>query len=91
MHRDVFGAEGDFVTSPEVSQVFGELMGAWAVYQWTQMGKPDPVRLVELGPGRGTLMADALRASAVFADARERFESTSSRSRRSSDRRREKN
>ena len=68
MHRDVFGAEGDFVTSPEVSQVFGELMGAWAVYQWTQMGKPDPVRLVELGPGRGTLMADALRASAVFAE-----------------------
>ena len=66
MHRDVFGQRGDFITSPEVSQVFGELMGAWAVWQWTQLGKPKNARLVELGPGRGTLMADLLRATAVF-------------------------
>ena len=66
MHRDVFGQRGDFITSPEVSQVFGELMGAWAVWQWTQLGKPKNARLVELGPGRGTLMADLLRATSVF-------------------------
>ena len=66
MHRDVFGQRGDFITSPEVSQVFGELMGAWAVWQWTQLGKPKNARLIELGPGRGTLMADLLRATAVF-------------------------
>jgi len=68
MSRDVFGVGGDFVTSPEVSQVFGELVGAWAAWQWTQMGKPANVRLVELGPGRGTLMADLLRGTAVFED-----------------------
>lgn len=49
MHRDVFGASGDFVTSPEISQVFGELMGIWAMCSWEQMGKPANVRLVELG------------------------------------------
>ena len=68
MSRDVFGVGGDFVTSPEVSQVFGELVGAWAAWQWTQMGKPANVHLVELGPGRGTLMADLLRGTAVFKD-----------------------
>lgn len=62
--RDPLGAAGDFVTAPEVSQMFGELIGAWAAFAWEQMGRPDPVRLIELGPGRGTLMADALRASA---------------------------
>lgn len=62
--RDPLGASGDFVTAPEVSQMFGELIGAWAAISWQQMGQPDPIRLVELGPGRGTLMADALRATA---------------------------
>lgn len=61
--KDPLGAAGDFVTAPEVSQMFGELIGAWAAVAWEQMGRPDPVRLVELGPGRGTLMADALRAT----------------------------
>src|SRR6185437_9082078 len=61
--RDPFGAQGDFTTAPEISQVFGELIGAWCADYWQRMGAPDPVRLVELGPGRGTLMADALRAT----------------------------
>jgi len=61
--RDPFGARGDFVTAPEVSQMFGELVGAWAAAVWRQMGAPAQLRLIELGPGRGTLMADALRAA----------------------------
>ena len=51
----------DFTTAPEIAQVFGELLGAWAAVTWQLMGRPDPVLLVEAGPGRGTLMADALR------------------------------
>lgn len=61
--RDPLGAAGDFITAPEVSQVFGELIGAWCAEFWQRSGVPDPVLLVELGPGRGTLMADALRAT----------------------------
>ena len=57
------GAGGDFITAPEISQVFGELIGLWAVTVWDGMGRPSPLRLVELGPGRGTLMRDALRAA----------------------------
>lgn len=60
--RDPFGAEGDFITAPEISQMFGELIGLWAAQVWIDMGRPTPVCLIELGPGRGTLMADALRA-----------------------------
>ena len=52
----------DFTTSPEISQVFGEILGLWAAVVWEQLGRPDPVLLVEAGPGRGTLIADALRA-----------------------------
>jgi NADH dehydrogenase [ubiquinone] 1 alpha subcomplex assembly factor 7 len=52
----------DFTTSPEITQVFGEVLGLWAAVTWEAMGRPDPVLLVECGPGRGTLMADALRA-----------------------------
>ncbi len=61
-HRSPLGADGDFVTAPEVSQMFGELIGLWAAATWEAMGAPDPVLLVELGPGRGTMMADAVRA-----------------------------
>ena len=61
--RDPFGARGDFITAPEVSQTFGELLGLWIVQCWQDQGRPSPARLVELGPGRGTLMADALRAA----------------------------
>ena len=63
--RDPFGAAGDFITAPEISQMFGELMGLWAAVTWQSMGCPSRVMLVELGPGRGTLMADALRAAAM--------------------------
>ncbi len=63
--RDPFGASGDFVTAPEISQVFGELLGLWAAHMWSVMGRPERLRLVELGPGRGTLMSDALRACRV--------------------------
>ncbi len=64
--RDPLGAKGDFTTAPEISQMFGELLGLWAVATWQQMGSPDRIHLVELGPGRGTLMADALRAGRVL-------------------------
>ena len=57
------GAAGDFTTAPEISQMFGELLGAWLAERWLAMGRPSRVILVELGPGRGTLMADALRAT----------------------------
>jgi NADH dehydrogenase [ubiquinone] 1 alpha subcomplex assembly factor 7 len=60
--RDPFGAAGDFTTSPEISQVFGELIGLWCADTWQKMGAPAAFALIELGPGRGTLMADALRA-----------------------------
>ena len=59
--RPSLGAHGDFITAPLVSQMFGELVGAWMAEIWRQMGSPAPVRLVELGPGDGTLMEDALR------------------------------
>ncbi len=60
--RDPFGVRGDFITAPEISQMFGELIGLWMATVWTQMGSPENIRIVELGPGRGTLMNDALRA-----------------------------
>lgn len=62
--RDPLGAEGDFITAPEVSQVFGELIGIWAAGAFMAMGEPARVNLVELGPGRGTLLADVLRTIA---------------------------
>ena len=65
MSREPFGAAGDFTTAPEISQMFGELIGLWAAEVWSQMGAPAAIRLVEIGPGRGTLMADALRAARV--------------------------
>jgi SAM-dependent MidA family methyltransferase len=66
--RDPFGADGDFTTAPEISQMFGELLGLWCAETWARLGSPAPIRLVELGPGRGTLMADALRACRVAPD-----------------------
>jgi len=63
MGRDPLGAAGDFITAPEISQMFGELIGLWCADTWQRLGAPAQVALVELGPGRGTLMADALRAA----------------------------
>jgi NADH dehydrogenase [ubiquinone] 1 alpha subcomplex assembly factor 7 len=62
-HSDPLGTRGDFITAPEISQIFGELIGAWLAERWQALGSPAKVRLVELGPGRGTLIADALRAT----------------------------
>ena len=66
--RDPLGAAGDFITAPEVSQMFGELIGVWMAAVWRQMGAPADVRIIELGPGRGTMMADALHAARVVKD-----------------------
>ncbi|WP_282607651.1 class I SAM-dependent methyltransferase [Pelagibius sp. Alg239-R121] len=66
MTGDPFGAAGDFITAPEISQIFGELIGLWCAQCWQAMGSPKAINLVELGPGRGTLMSDALRAAAVL-------------------------
>jgi len=62
MRLDPLGEAGDFITAPEISQIFGELIGAWLAEQWIIMGKPQAA-LIELGPGRGTLMNDVLRAT----------------------------
>jgi NADH dehydrogenase [ubiquinone] 1 alpha subcomplex assembly factor 7 len=66
--RDPIGAQGDFITAPEISQVFGELIGLWCAVVWRQLGRPDPVILAELGPGRGVLIGDLLRAAATMPD-----------------------
>lgn len=63
MAREPFGKGGDFVTAPEVSQMFGEVIGAFLVEAWERLGRPAPFHLVEFGPGRGTLMADVLRVA----------------------------
>ena len=69
--RTAIGRGGDFITAPEISQVFGELIGLWCAVVWQQMGSPKRFNLIELGAGRGTLMADALRAVRVVAGFRE--------------------
>lgn len=69
--RDPIGQRGDFVTSPEISQMFGELIGLWMAAVWNRMGEPANLRVIELGPGRGTMMADALRAAKVLPGFRE--------------------
>ena len=80
--RDPFGPNqegkpgGDFTTAPEISQLFGDLVGAWLVHAWSEIGEPSAFNLVELGPGRGTLMADILRVGTVrpgFLDAARLF------------------
>lgn len=74
--RDPLGAQGDFTTAPEISQMFGELIGLSLAQTWIDQGRPAPFTLAELGPGRGTLMADLLRATRAvpgFADAAQIF------------------
>ncbi|MCO5730403.1 class I SAM-dependent methyltransferase [Rhizobium sp. SSA_523] len=65
--REPFGPGGDFVTAPEISQLFGEMLGIFMVHAWQSHGSPTPVRLVEIGPGRGTMMLDMLRVIAKLA------------------------
>ena len=60
---DPFGHAGDFITAPEISQMFGELLGFWSLVCWRQLGAPASLNLIELGPGRGTMMADGMRAA----------------------------
>ena len=64
--RDPFGADGDFITAPEISQMFGEMIGLWLADLWLRAERPEPCHYVELGPGRGTLAADILRAAGRF-------------------------
>ncbi len=68
-NQTVFGGHGDFTTAPEISQIFGEVIGIWCLTVWQQFGKPEALRIVELGPGRGTLMADLLRGFTTVAKA----------------------
>jgi len=74
MRQDPFGVSGDFITAPEVSQMFGELIGLWAGVAWLAAGSPETINLVELGPGRGTLMADMLRAASLVDGFRDAIE-----------------
>jgi len=67
MTRDPFGRDGDFTTAPEVSQMFGELIGAWIAATWQAIGQPANIVIAEIGPGRGTLMADIVRTLAKIA------------------------
>lgn len=67
INKDPFGKSGDFITSPEISQMFGELVGVWVLTQWMAQNQPSEFRLVEFGPGRGTLMDDLLRSTRKFA------------------------
>ena len=62
-NRDPFGLSGDFTTAPEISQLFGEMIGIWALRQWMALGSPESFNLIEIGPGRGTLMSDLIRGT----------------------------
>ena len=64
--QNPIGKSADFITSPEISQMFGELIGLWCIDIWNKMGSPASLHLVEIGPGKGTLMRDAINASAVM-------------------------
>ncbi|HFB55215.1 MAG TPA: SAM-dependent methyltransferase [Hellea balneolensis] len=66
--RDPLGVDGDFITAPEISQMFGELLGLWLLHAWKNMGSPNPVHLVEFGPGRGVMMSDILRTAKLDPD-----------------------
>jgi len=66
--RDPLGSDGDFITAPEISQMFGEVIGLWCVQSWQDMGRPETLQLIELGPGRGIMMSDILRTAQLDKD-----------------------
>ena len=66
--RDPLGSDGDFITAPEISQMFGEVIGLWCIQTWQDLGKPETVQLIELGPGRGIMMSDILRVAQLDKD-----------------------
>jgi NADH dehydrogenase [ubiquinone] 1 alpha subcomplex assembly factor 7 len=63
--RDPLGADGDFITAPEISQMFGEVLGLWCVQSWIDLGRPTTLHLIEYGPGRGIMMSDMLRSASL--------------------------
>jgi SAM-dependent MidA family methyltransferase len=65
---EAIGQKGDFITAPEISQMFGELIGIWCIATWQELGRPKPFCIAELGPGKGTLMQDLLRAAKANSD-----------------------
>ncbi len=67
-NQEAIGSKGDFITAPEISQMFGEMIGIWAVEKWEELGRPSPFNLAELGPGKGTLMQDLLRIGNAVPD-----------------------
>ena len=66
--RDPLGSDGDFITAPEISQMFGEVIGLWCIQSWQDMGRPETLQLIEYGPGRGIMMSDILRAGKLDPD-----------------------
>jgi NADH dehydrogenase [ubiquinone] 1 alpha subcomplex assembly factor 7 len=66
--RDPLGSDGDFITAPEISQMFGEVIGLWCLQSWQDLGRPKKINLIELGPGRGIMMSDILRTAALEKD-----------------------
>lgn len=58
MHKDVLGDTGDFITSPEISQMFGEMLAVWVLNEWQKMGSPKPFQIIELGPGKQRITTD---------------------------------